>query len=202
MIAIIDYGVGNLFSIQNALNHLGISSCITADAAKIKAATKIILPGVGAYTDAMRCLEKSGVIPTLTEQVEKGIPLLGICLGMQLLYEKSSEYGETKGLGWIAGVVVSMHDTFTRDLKIPHMGWNTLLFKKDDPLLANIALGSDVYFVHSYYIVSKQAEYLAVSEYEVEIPAIIRQKNIYGMQFHPEKSGEVGLQLLANFAKI
>lgn len=202
MIVIIDYGVGNIFSIENALNYLKLPCKISQDIGEIEQADGLILPGVGAFQDAMRNLEATGLIPTLKQVVAQGKPLLGICLGMQLLYTKSFEYGEYKGLDLITGDIIDMHQTFDPSTKIPHMGWNNLIVGKDAPILEDIPTNASVYFVHSYYVQSEGSECVANAVYDQVIPAIIQQDNLYGMQFHPEKSGEIGLQLLANFGKV
>lgn len=202
MLAILDYGVGNLFSVQNACDHLGIPATITNDIALLRASDAIILPGVGAFKDAMQSLESSGLIPLIRALVQEGKPLLGICLGMQLLYEMSVEHGEYPGLGLINGKVMDMKIACPQELKIPHMGWNSLNFTKQSELTKNRKNGDAVYFVHSYYVVSDGSEVLATAEYGVTVPAIIQQGNIYGMQFHPEKSGEIGLSLLDAFYEL
>ncbi|MGL5042476.1 MAG: imidazole glycerol phosphate synthase subunit HisH [Culicoidibacterales bacterium] len=202
MIVIIDYGVGNIFSLKNAFDHCGVKTKLSKDIADIKAAKALVLPGVGAFGDAIRSLENTGLIPEIRAQVLAGKPLLGICLGMQLLYERSHEYGVNLGLGFIKGDVVDIKKAIVSDLKVPHMGWNQLEFLADDPILAGVEQFSDCYFVHSYYVKSSGSEYLATTDYEVTVPAIVKLGNIYGIQFHPEKSGKVGLQLLENFGKL
>ena len=198
MIAIVDYGAGNIFSVLNAMEHLKIPAKLTADAAELRAADAILLPGVGAFPDAMRMLEEAGLPELLREEAEKK-PFLGICLGMQLLFEKSCEFGETAGLGLIPGEIVKIPDT---GLKIPHMGWNSLDIRQDCPLLTDVSQGDSVYFVHSY-MAKTEAAYIAAScEYGVEVPALVRRGHIYGAQFHPEKSGAVGLRMLRRFAAL
>lgn len=196
MIAIIDYGAGNLFSVVNALNYLGEPCCITKDVSEIKKADGLILPGVGAFPYAMKKLHETGLVGELREQIKEK-PFLGICLGMQMLFEKGYEFEEVDGLGFLPGKVDHIPDT---GLKIPHMGWNQLVIHdKTNPLLQGISDGDSVYFVHSF-MAFPQKEHLAAScDYGVEVPALVSRGNVYGAQFHPEKSGEVGLQILRNF---
>ena len=198
MIAIIDYGAGNLFSVKNALDYLNIPAVLTADPEEICRADEIILPGVGAFPDAMRMLNQTGLSPLLLEEAERK-PFLGICLGMQMLFEKSYEFEETDGLGLLAGEIVKIPD---KGLKIPHMGWNELEISQFCPLLKGIPGQSSVYFVHSYLAQTAEENISAVCDYGVKVPALVRRGNIYGAQFHPEKSGAVGLQMLANFAAL
>lgn len=198
MIAIVDYGAGNIFSVLNAMEYLKIPARLTADADELRAADAILLPGVGAFPDAMRMLEEAGLTGLLREEAEKK-PFLGICLGMQMLFEKSCEFGETAGLGLIPGEIVKIPDT---GLKIPHMGWNSLDIRQDCPLLADTAAGESVYFVHSYMAQTDTAYIAASCHYGVEVPALVRRGYIYGAQFHPEKSGRVGLRMLQNFAAL
>lgn len=197
MIAIIDYGMGNLKSVSNALAHLSCDSIITSDPTILKKADGLILPGVGAFPDCMENLHASGVIPTLQEECAKGKPLLGICLGMQVLFEKSYEGKECAGLGFLQGEIVKMIDP---KVKIPHIGWNKLEAKQEDALLKGVE-DAFVYYVHSYYAQGYQEEeLLAYSTYgKLCIPSVFRKKNIMATQFHPEKSGEDGLQILQNF---
>lgn len=197
MIAIIDYGVGNLNSIQNALEKLGHESMITHKSEDLYAADGIILPGVGAFNDAIKSLKATGLVEDIVKCVEDGKPLLGICLGMQLLYEKSYEDGEWEGLGILKGNVVK----FDESLKVPHMGWNNLTFKREDPILKYIKQDDYIYFVHSYYVDTLE-DAIAYTEYGVQVPAIVGKGSVYGMQFHPEKSGEVGLNLLKAFGEL
>lgn len=198
MHAIIDYGMGNLNSVQRAFSKIGLETKITNKKEDLESAKSLILPGVGAFRDAIDSLEKTGLIPVIKEQVNKGKYLIGICLGMQLLYEKSFEYGEYEGLGLIEGDI-RLLDV---DLKVPHMGWNSLKFNKDDQLLKYIKEDDYVYFVHSYYAISNNDELVAYSEYEENIPAIVRKDNIYGIQFHPEKSADVGLNILKAYKEL
>lgn len=203
MIAVIDYGVGNLFSLTQSLRYLGLESIVTRDAKTIEKADRLILPGVGAFGDAMQKLEDTGLVPVLkAESSEK--PLLGICLGMQLLLEKSLEYGEHKGLGLVPGEVVPLRqDLQDKNLKVPHMGWNALhLEQPDDPLFQNISEGEYVYYVHSFYAKNCRANTLATSEYSIPVTGAVKNGLVYGTQFHPEKSGDTGLGILKPFAQI
>ncbi len=202
MIVIIDYGVGNLHSIKSALDKIGIQNKVSRVEGEIKKADGLILPGVGAFGDAIDSLEKTGLIPAIKTFVAEGKPLLGICLGAQLLYEKSYEHGEFEGLGFIKGKISPIREDLTKNLKVPHMGWNKLNFKKEDMILKYINEGESVYYVHSYYIKSGGTEYIATSEYDIEIPGIVKYGNVYGMQFHPEKSGNTGLNLLKAFGEL
>ncbi len=202
MIAIVDYGCGNLFSISSSAKALGLDVIVTGDADKIKEADRIILPGVGAFEDAINKLRSSGLADVIIEEAEKGKPILGICLGMQLLFDKSYEYGEFEGLGLISGEICPFEGDIDKNLKIPHMGWNKLIFKAENPIFKYISNGDYMYFVHSYYGKNCDESLLAVSEYDVMVPAVVNNNNVYGMQFHPEKSGEKGLLLLKAFAEI
>ncbi len=203
MIAIVDYGCGNLFSVQRSLQYLNLESVITSDPEIIRSADRLILPGVGAFGDAMRLLKESGLDTVLKEEAQKGKFILGICLGMQLFFEKSYEYGEHEGLGLINGAVYPLSEDIKGDLKIPHMGWNALRFKQpDDKIFKFTDNGSYVYFVHSFYAKDCEDALLADAEYEVSVPALVKNKNVYGAQFHPEKSGDVGLGLLKAFAQL
>lgn len=202
MIAVIDYGVGNLFSLTGSLNYLGLENKITADAAEIKKSDRIILPGVGAFSDAYAKLEATGLIDVIKEEAARGKPLLGICLGMQILFEKSFEYGEHRGFGLLKGEVCPIRDDLKEPLKVPHMGWNSLKFVKENPLLKYNREGEYVYYVHSYYAKNCADSVIAVSHYGIEITGAVANKNVFGTQFHPEKSGEVGLKMLRAFAQI
>ncbi len=202
MIVIIDYGVGNLHSIKSALDYLKIENKVSKDIDEILNADGLILPGVGAFGDAMENLTNTGLIPTIRKFVESGKKLLGICLGAQLLYEKSFELGEYEGLGFIKGEVVPFKGLIDKELKIPHMGWNELIFNKNDKILKYIKEKEQVYYVHSYFIKSEGTEIIASSEYDINVPGIVCYKNIYGMQFHPEKSGVTGLNLLKAFGEL
>ncbi|MCF7924927.1 MAG: imidazole glycerol phosphate synthase subunit HisH [Candidatus Izimaplasma sp.] len=192
MNVIIDYKVGNIGSIKRGLNRAGIDAMISNDPDDIINANVLFLPGVGAFGDAMKDLKDTGLIPLIRQHVKNNKLLIGICLGMQILFESSSEFGYTKGLGFLKGEVVYLDIT----KKVPHMGWNKLFFAKEDTLLKYIQEEDYVYFVHSYYVDHPQDTLVAYTNYGVEIPAIVRQENIIGMQFHPEKSGQVGLKLL------
>ncbi|MBN1468962.1 MAG: imidazole glycerol phosphate synthase subunit HisH [Fusobacteriaceae bacterium] len=202
MIVIIDYGVGNLHSIKSALDYLKIENKVSKDIDEILNADGLILPGVGAFGDAMENLTNTGLIPTIRKFVESGKKLLGICLGAQLLYEKSFELGEYEGLGFIKGEVIPFKGLIDKELKIPHMGWNELIFNKNDKILKYIKEKEQVYYVHSYFIKSEGTEVIASSEYDINVPGIVCYENIYGMQFHPEKSGITGLNLLKAFGEL
>ncbi|MCQ2448645.1 MAG: imidazole glycerol phosphate synthase subunit HisH [Clostridia bacterium] len=200
MTAIIDYGVGNLFSLVSSFRKIGEEAVITADPALLQKADRIILPGVGAFHDAMEKLNASGLVPVLREQIAAGKPVMGICLGMQLLFDKSFEYGEHKGLGLISGEIRPIP---SENLKIPHMGWNALTFQNGKhPLFADINEGDYVYFVHSYYAADCDSAVIATSEYGIDITAAVAKDNVMGCQFHPEKSGEVGLTILKAFCRM
>ncbi len=202
MIAIIDYGVGNLFSLTSSLKKIGADVVVTSDIDEIKRADKIILPGVGAFSDAAEKLRNSGLDSVLIEQAKNGKNIMGICLGMQMLFEKSYEYGEHKGLGLLKGNVISMQGKIPAELKIPHIGWNALIMKKQSPLFKYINEGDCVYFVHSYYAADCEDSVIAVSEYGIEVTAAVAKDNVMGCQFHPEKSGEVGLKILKAFCEM
>ena len=202
MIAIVDYGVGNLFSLQSSLAAIGAEVTVTAQPEVLRAADKIILPGVGAFEDAAKKLQATGLAPLLKELAAQGKPLMGICLGMQLLFEKSFEYGEHEGLGLIPGAVRPIADVIPTGLKIPHIGWNALQFKKDSPLFSSIREGDCVYFVHSYYAADCDDFVIATAEYGVPLTAAVAKGNVYGCQFHPEKSGAVGLSILKAFVRL
>ena len=199
MIHIIDYGAGNLFSVQNALNYLQIENKITANPADLADADGIILPGVGAFRDAMTMLNESGFTEAIKVQAAAGKPILGICLGMQMLFEKGYEFGETDGLGLIPGNVVLIDGG---GLKIPHMGWNDLTVLNDCPLSADVADGDYVYYVHSYRADTSDEYISCYTMYNEKIPGLVYLDNVYGAQFHPEKSGQVGMNILKNFAKL
>nr|UWI51586.1 imidazole glycerol phosphate synthase subunit HisH [Clostridioides difficile] len=196
---IVDYGLGNIDSVSRGFKKAGIETKISNNLNEIKEANSLILPGVGAFRDSINALNKLDLVPIIKEHVSKGKFLIGICLGMQLLYEKSYEYGEYEGLGLIEGRI----DKLDISLKVPHMGWNNLKFnKKNDDILKYIKEDDYVYFVHSYYANSSNEELVAFSEYEKKIPAIVRKNNVYGIQFHPEKSGEVGLNILRAYGEM
>lgn len=196
MIAVIDFNAGNLFSVKNALDYIGEQSVITSDAAEIEKADALILPGVGAFPDAMCELHKTGLVDTIKEQVKKK-PLLGICLGMQMLFDKSYEFEECNGLGLISGEIKRIP---AKNLKIPHMGWNALKFQNPSPLLKGIPEGSYFYFVHSYMAFTETKNISAYTEYGTKVTALVWDGgNVFGSQCHPEKSGEIGLLALRNF---
>lgn len=205
MLTIVDYGVGNLFSLSSSLKALGVDTRISDKPEDILNSDSIILPGVGAFGDAKAKLEASGLIPAIRQAVDNGTPLLGICLGMQMLFDKSYEYGEHEGLGFIKGCVKDLKSDLERagfDYKVPEMGWNYLVFKKQSPLFKYINEGDYVYFVHSYHAVECDEGLIAVTEYGIPVTAAVSHKNVYGTQFHPEKSGEVGLKILKAFCEI
>lgn len=202
MIAIIDYGVGNLFSIKSSFAAIGADAVITKDIEVIKNADKILLPGVGAFEDAAAKLKASGLFEVIISEVKNGKPILGICLGMQLLFEKSYEYGEHEGLGLLKGSIRPMNQYVKSGLKIPHIGWNALNFVRDNPLFSYIKDGDCVYFVHSYFATDCEDSVIAECEYSVPITAAVAKGNIYGCQFHPEKSGSVGLNILKAFCEV
>ena len=203
MIAILDYGVGNLFSLRCSLEKIGAAVKVTSDLAEIREADKLILPGVGAFGDAAKKLRDSGLDVLIKEQAALGKPLLGICLGMQLLFEKSYEYGEHEGLGLLKGTVVGMEGQLPAQLLIPHIGWNSLKITDSTcPLFRTISDGDCVYFVHSYFAVDCEESLAATTEYGLELTAAVAKQNIFGCQFHPEKSGEVGLKILRAFCEM
>ena len=202
MIAIVDYGVGNLFSLQSSLKMIGAEAVVTGDAAVIAAADRIILPGVGAFGDAAAKLRASGMDKAVIREAAAGKPLLGICLGMQLLFDKSFEYGQHEGLGLIGGNIIGMEGTIPSELKIPHIGWNALHLVGEHPLWKYIKNGDFVYFVHSFYGTDCAQSVIATAEYGRELTAAVAQGNVMGCQFHPEKSGEVGLNILKAFCEM
>ena len=202
MVAIVDYGVGNLFSLSSSFAAIGVEVTVTSDPAVLRAAERIILPGVGAFGDAAAKLRESGLDKVVIEQAKAGKPLLGICLGMQLLFEKSFEYGEHEGLGLIKGEIRPIADVIPADLKIPHIGWNALHFGKEkSPLFRYLNEGDHVYFVHSFYGANCAESVIATAEYGAELTAAVASANVFGCQFHPEKSGRVGLNILRAFCE-
>lgn len=202
MLAIVDYGVGNLFSLKSSLDSIGVPCAVTSSPDEIKSADRIILPGVGAFGDAAGKLRESGLGEIIKEQAGKGIPLLGICLGMQLLFEKSYEYGEYEGLGLLKGEIVPMAGTLPAGLKIPHMGWNSLEFRNGKSEIYKYTNEGDyVYFVHSFYASGCEDSVSAVTDYGIKITASAGKGNVFGTQFHPEKSGETGLKILRAFCE-
>ena len=205
--AVVDYGVGNLFSLVSSVRAVGGEPEVTGDPERLRRADRILLPGVGAFGDAADKLRAAGLIPALEERVKAGTPLMGICLGMQLLFEKSEEYGEHAGLGWLKGRVVSLTEALRAmgddKLKVPHMGWNSLTYTETpSPLLAHVPEGSYVYFVHSFYAADCEDSLRAWAPYGVRVPAVVENGNVFGCQFHPEKSGAVGLNILRAFIEM
>ena len=202
MIAILDYGVGNLFSLRSSLSCLGLESKLTADPGELRAADRIILPGVGAFGDAMDKLKDTGLVPLIREESQKK-PLLGICLGMQLLFDESCEYGRHEGLGFVPGRIASLaEDLEDRRLKVPHIGWNASRIVRDDPLFKYVRDGEYVYYVHSFYGRDCAESTLATSEYGLTVTGVVRRGLVWGTQFHPEKSGDTGLRLLRAFGEL
>ncbi len=202
MIAIIDYGVGNLFSLISSFKKIGADITVTANPEVIRSADGIILPGVGAFEDAAKKLRDSGLDKVIINEAKNGKKLIGICLGMQMLFEKSFEYGEHKGLGLLKGNIIPMKNTIPDNLKIPHIGWNALHFTRQSELFKYINAYDCVYFVHSYYAADCDDSVIATAEYGKELTAAVQMGNIYGCQFHPEKSGEVGLNILRAFCEM
>lgn len=203
MTAIIDYGVGNLFSLKSSFAHIGEEAVVTSDRKVLSEASGIILPGVGAFEDAIAKLNASGLGEVLKEELKKGKPAMGICLGMQLLFDESLEYGCHKGLGLISGTVRSISDVAGSGLKIPHMGWNALTIVKEDcPIFKYTKSGDHVYFVHSYCADNCDPYVAATAEYGAPLTASVARDNLFGCQFHPEKSGETGLKILKAFCEM
>ena len=201
MIAVVDYGVGNLFSLTQSLRAIGADAVVTSDPEVIRSADGIILPGVGAFEDAREKLRVSGLDTVVCEEARRGKKLLGICLGMQMLFEESHEYGIHKGLGLLKGAVIAMDGNIPKGLKIPHIGWNSLHITGEHPIFKYVKENDYVYFVHSYYASDCEDSLLATSEYGIPITAAVASGNVTGMQFHPEKSGEVGLAILKAFSE-
>ncbi len=202
MIAIIDYGVGNLFSLAASFRKIGAETVVTSDREVIARADRVILPGVGAFGDAAQKLRESGLHKVVIDEAGKGKPLMGICLGMQLLFEYGEEFGHHEGLGLLNGCVASMKGVVPADYKIPHIGWNRLSIKRDTPLFRYIKDGDHVYFVHSFYAKGCDDSLAASTEYGAELTAAVCKGNVMGCQFHPEKSGEVGLNILRGFLDV
>jgi len=201
MIAIIDYGVGNLFSLAHSLKAVGAEALVTGDAAAILRADRVILPGVGAFGDAAKKLRDTGLDAVVRDIAARGTPVMGICLGMQLLLEKSFEFGEHAGLGLIPGEVRPISGVIPAGLKIPHIGWNALEIRKPHPIFRNVRPGNCVYFVHSYYGANCDDSVIATAEYGAPLTAAVAKGNVCGCQFHPEKSGDVGLGILKAFCE-
>jgi len=202
MVAIIDYGVGNLFSLKSSLKEIGAEAVVTSDEKVIAEADRIILPGVGAFEDAARKLRESGMADVVKKEAAAGKPMMGICLGMQLMFDVGYEYGVHEGLGLIRGSVRPIADVIPEGYKIPHIGWNLLKFRKDSPLFKYIKEEDYVYFVHSYYAAECDDSVIAVTEYGADLTAAVANGNVYGCQFHPEKSGEVGMKILKAFMEL
>ena len=201
MIAIIDYGVGNLFSLCSSLKYIGADSIVTSDKNIIQRADKLILPGVGAFGDAIEKLRETGMDLVIKEEAAKGKDIMGICLGMQLLFERSYEYGVHEGLGLLRGEIIPMKDTIPAGLKVPHIGWNALRLTRDSKLLKYVNEGECVYFVHSYYASGCDDSLVATAEYGKHLTAAAAKDNVMGCQFHPEKSGKVGMNILRAFCE-
>ena len=201
MIAIVDYGVGNLFSLRCSFAAVGHEAEVTSDPEILRAADKVVLPGVGAFGDAAEKLRRTGLDRAVTEEAARGKPLLGICLGMQLLFERSFEHGEHAGLGLLRGSVKPISERIPPDLKIPHIGWNALLLRKETPLFRYTREGDHVYFVHSFAAEDCGDSLAAVTEYGALLTAAVAKDNVYGCQFHPEKSGDTGLAILRAFCE-
>ena len=203
MIAIVDYGVGNLFSLSSSFAAIGAEIKVTSDPEVIRSADKIILPGVGAFEDAAKKLFDSGLGELVIAEAKAGKPIMGICLGMQLLFDRSFEYGEHKGLGLIKGDIRPIADVIDKGLKVPHIGWNALhLSSPRSPIFKYLKEGDYVYFVHSYYGADCDDSVIATTEYGAELTAAVAKDNVFGCQFHPEKSGEVGLSILRAFCEM
>ena len=202
MLVIVDYGVGNLFSLKSSLKKIGVKAVVSGDKAVIESATKIILPGVGAFGDASKKLQETGLDKVIINMAKKGVPVMGICLGMQLLFDRSFEYGEHQGLGLISGEIRPISEVIPKNYKVPHIGWNALNFKKNSVLHKYIKEGDYVYFVHSFYATNCFCSVVATSEYGHELTATVESGNVYGCQFHPEKSGDVGLNILKAFCEL
>lgn len=203
-IAVIDYGMGNLKSVSKALEHLGAGVCVTRDPIQIKQADKVVLPGVGAFALCMESLKNLGLVEPILNHLNSGKPFLGICLGFQLLFEESEEFGTHKGLGYFKGYVKKFPDELLKQgLKIPHMGWNGLSLKKETPFMSGIKDSEQVYFVHSYYVEPKDASLIAtMTDYGLSFCSSVATEHVFACQFHPEKSQQVGLKILENFIRL
>ena len=202
MTAIVDYGVGNLFSLSASFKKIGVETVVTSDVNLISKAERIILPGVGAFGDAADKLRKSGLDEIVISETKKGKPLLGICLGMQLLFEESEEFGTHKGLGLLKGKVIPMKDVIPEGLKIPQMGWNNLIIKRESKIFKYIKNNDYVYFVHSFFATDCDDSLIATTNYGAELTVAVSKDNVCGCQFHPEKSGEIGLNILKAFCEL
>ena len=202
MIGIVDYGVGNLFSLKSSLAMLGQDAVVTGDKAVLAKCDRVILPGVGAFEDAIAKLKENGMDEFVKKLAADGKPLMGICLGMQLMFDESHEYGIHEGLGLIPGKVVAFKGMIDESLKIPHIGWNALKFKKDHPLFKYVEEGECVYFVHSFHAVECEDYLVATAEYDIDVTATVVNGNVIGCQFHPEKSGKTGLNILKAFCEL
>lgn len=202
MIAIVDYGVGNLFSLKSSFSAIGKEAVVTGDPETIRRADRILLPGVGAFADAAEKLRANHLDILMKDMAASGKPLMGICLGMQMLFDKSFEFGQYQGLGLIPGEVRPISDVISPDLKIPHIGWNALHIARSHPILKYTKEGDCVYFVHSYYAANCDDSIIATSEYSADLTAAVACNNVCGCQFHPEKSGEVGLKILKAFCEM
>ena len=202
MIAIIDYGVGNLFSLKCSFKAIGEEAVVTNDPKIINNADRIILPGVGAFGDAAKKLKESGMADVLLKECEKGKPIMGICLGMQLLFDESYEFGIHKGLGLISGKIVPFEGRIDEDYRIPQIGWNSLNLYNNSPIFSDLKDGDFVYFVHSYFAECDKKNVIATSDYGIEFTAAVQKDNIFGCQFHPEKSGEIGMKILKAFSEV
>ncbi|MBR2282698.1 MAG: imidazole glycerol phosphate synthase subunit HisH [Spirochaetales bacterium] len=202
MTAIIDYGVGNLFSLRSSFSAIGEKAVVSSDPEVLASADRLVLPGVGAFRDARKALDDSGLVCSVLDLVKNGKPMLGICLGMQLLFDKDYEDGEYDGLGLIPGAVRSIAETIPADLKVPQIGWNALIYRNPSRLYRYIREGDHVYFVHSYHATGCEAYTTAVTEYGGMLTASVENGNVFGTQFHPEKSGDVGLRILRAFVEM
>lgn len=202
MVAVIDYGVGNVFSLKSSLDMVGAETQVTGEEADLRKASHIILPGVGAFADAREKLKKTGLDEALRAEAKKGKPILGICLGMQMLFDKSYEYGEHQGLGLVPGAVRPIRPVIAEGLKVPHIGWNALHFRRESPIFRYLKEGDFVYFVHSFAAMDCEESVIATAEYSLPLTAAVQKGSVFGTQFHPEKSGPVGLRILKAFCEV